>query len=406
MRKQKTRNFALIITLLLGLSLSSGAQENANPFEDLTSTLKEMERERPRPEAEIISRAEKAIGGDAWKQFSADQQIEVLNYALEAKMRQTDKDREKVIEYIDSLIDQHSFSGQLLAGMRIKKTEQALESYNSEDAMQYANAALDTEGLTAKQAGVVKILQARVYERMNQPVKALELAESALESFDQAFNQGEQNFSWDTMNNIKWAGALARDVVLDNAKAVMIFEKMEKYAGDSTYWSVPAQMEIALVARNKKEFEKASEIYEEIEKIEEGRHLGKVLPARAAMVFYDMDDKSRGKELMQSVITSEEVHHIQRYRTMLEIAQYYVDRGKYQEALDWLEENMVLPHQPEKSITTFKSTILYRMGQIYERMGDKEKAKEHYRKAMNVEGGEMRDRINARDALESILYFE
>ncbi|MFW6303721.1 MAG: hypothetical protein ACOC2L_03790, partial [Candidatus Sumerlaeota bacterium] len=176
MRKQKTRNFALIITLLLGLSLSSGAQENANPFEDLTSTLKEMERERPRPEAEIISRAEKAIGGDAWKQFSADQQIEVLNYALEAKMRQTDKDREKVIEYIDSLIDQHSFSGQLLAGMRIKKTEQALESYNSEDAMQYANAALDTEGLTAKQAGVVKILQARVYERMNQPVKALELA--------------------------------------------------------------------------------------------------------------------------------------------------------------------------------------------------------------------------------------
>jgi hypothetical protein len=46
------------------------------------------------------------------------------------------------------------------------------------------------------------------------------------------------------------------------------------------------------------------------------------------------------------------------------------------------------------------------MGQIEETRGRTSEAKVHYRKAMQLEDGEMRFRARARDALENIEYFE
>jgi hypothetical protein len=65
-----------------------------------------------------------------------------------------------------------------------------------------------------------------------------------------------------------------------------------------------------------------------------------------------------------------------------------------------------LPFEKPEERARFLTQAWYEMGQIEASRGRTTEAKVHYRKAMQLEDGEMRFRARARDALENIEYFE
>jgi hypothetical protein len=65
-----------------------------------------------------------------------------------------------------------------------------------------------------------------------------------------------------------------------------------------------------------------------------------------------------------------------------------------------------LPFDKAEDRARYLSQAWYEMGKIEESRSRTAEAKAHYRKAMELEGGEMRYRARARDGLESIEYFE
>jgi hypothetical protein len=83
-----------------------------------------------------------------------------------------------------------------------------------------------------------------------------------------------------------------------------------------------------------------------------------------------------------------------------------MEEGNRSEALQWYAKLEKLPFQKVEDRDRYLSQAWYEMGKIEESRGQTTKAKAHYRKVMELEGGEMRYRARARDALESIEYFE
>jgi len=74
--------------------------------------------------------------------------------------------------------------------------------------------------------------------------------------------------------------------------------------------------------------------------------------------------------------------------------------------LRWYAMLEALPFDKPEDRARFLTQAWYEMGQIEETRGRTTGAKAHYRRAMNLDAGEMRFRARARDALETIEYFE
>ena len=65
-----------------------------------------------------------------------------------------------------------------------------------------------------------------------------------------------------------------------------------------------------------------------------------------------------------------------------------------------------MPDTRQKDHLRYLTMAWFAMGKIEESRGRTEAAKVVYRKAMNLEGGDTSWRVRARDAIESIEYFE
>jgi tetratricopeptide (TPR) repeat protein len=114
----------------------------------------------------------------------------------------------------------------------------------------------------------------------------------------------------------------------------------------------------------------------------------------------------RGRKLLDSALMNEAVNGRERFNSLRNCAQRALARGQRDEALQWYAMLEKLPFVQAEERDRYLSQAWYEMGKIEESRGRIAQAKSLYRQAMERDGGEMRFRVRARDALESILYFE
>jgi tetratricopeptide (TPR) repeat protein len=206
------------------------------------------------------------------------------------------------------------------------------------------------------------------------------------------------------MDGLRRAFQLAREDFLDYKKSLFFCGKMLQYA-DSDYWRVPARLEMALTYRAMGDWDKAQKEYDVIAQGDE-RQRARMLVPQAEMVYFDFGDRQRGRKLLEAALRNEEVNDRERYGAVMDLASRALADGHRDEALRWYAMLETLPTEKPSERDSFVARAWYEMGRIEESLGRKAEAKALYRKAMNLEDGDMRYRVRARDALEDIEYFE
>ena len=193
-------------------------------------------------------------------------------------------------------------------------------------------------------------------------------------------------------------------IVLDYEKSLLFCDKLFQLA-DTDYWRVPARLERALTYRAMGDFEKAQAEYDAIAAADPRQRAAGILP-QAEMVYFDLRDEQRGRRLIAEGLGNEAITGRERFATLRKCAQQAIVQGRREEALRWYAMLEKLPFDKPDERARFLTQAWYEMGQIEETRGRSSEAKVHYRKAMQLEDGEMRFRARARDALENIEYFE
>lgn len=245
--------------------------------------------------------------------------------------------------------------------------------------------------------------EAELLAKQNMKVEALAKCEEAVADVDRAFGAG-QKLGRAAMEGLQRAAQLTLDDFLDYEKSLVFCDKILKY-GDSDYWRVPGHLQMAMTYRAMGDFEEAQKEYDAIASAEERYRSRSALP-QAEMVLYDMGDKQRGRALFTEALMNDQIHPRERYGALTRCAQRALAQGRRDEAIEWYALLEKLPNENADDRTSSLARVWYEMGKIEEQRGRIEQAKQLYRKAMELEGGEMRYRARARDALEDIDYFE
>ncbi|MCH5374632.1 MAG: hypothetical protein JJ992_11700 [Planctomycetes bacterium] len=245
--------------------------------------------------------------------------------------------------------------------------------------------------------------QAETLSRSNRKPEAMAKVQEAVAELDRAHAAGE-NIEWAGMNGLRFAARLARVDFMDYEKSLSFCDKMMSLA-DSDYWRVPARLEKAMNYRAMGDFGKAQEQYDAIAAADARQRSSALLP-QAEMVYFDMRDEQRGRKLIEDALRNESINGRERFGTLRNCAARAIAQGRREEALRWYAMLEELPFDKPQERARFLSQAWFEMGQIEESRGQTAQAKVHYRKAMELEDGEMRFRTRSRDALESIQYFE
>ena len=245
--------------------------------------------------------------------------------------------------------------------------------------------------------------EAESLARSKRNVEAMDKVEAAIVLVDRKVAAGE-SISWSGMNGFRFAAKLAREAFLDYKKALAFSEKQLRYT-DNDYWRVPARLEMAMTYRAMRDFKKAQQMYDTIAATDERYQANMAMP-QAEMVYFDMSDEEKGRELLESALQNADINPRERFGTIRKCATQAMTDGRREVALRWYALTEKMPIEKVEERARFLSQALYEMGRIEECRGRAAEAKSLYHKAMELEDGEMRYRARARDALESIEYFE
>jgi tetratricopeptide (TPR) repeat protein len=245
--------------------------------------------------------------------------------------------------------------------------------------------------------------EAEQLSRSNQKVEAMAKCEEAVAEIDRAHAAGE-SISWQGRNGLRFAARLAREDFLDYQKSFFFCDKLFELA-DTDYWRVPARLERAMTYRAMGEFKKAQREYDAIAAADQRQRASAVLP-QAEMVYFEMGDETRGRALIVEALMNKDIQGRERFNSLRKCAQEAMSKGHRDKAIEWYAMLEKLPFNKAEDRARYLSQAWYEMGKIEESRGRTVQAKAHYRKAMELEGGEMRYRARARDGLESIEYFE
>lgn len=245
--------------------------------------------------------------------------------------------------------------------------------------------------------------QAEQLSRSNQKQEALSKVEEAVIEIQRAHAAGEE-ISWQARNGLRFAARLAREDFLDYNKSFSFCDTLFEIA-DTDYWRVPARLERALTYRAIGDFGGAAAEYDAIASSDPRQRASGILP-RAEMVFFDMADHRRGKELITEALMNQKIQGRQRFATLIRCGKESLSNGLRQQAVDWYALAEKMPFNKLQDRDRFLSQAWCEMGKVEESRGRTQQAKHLYRNAMQLADGEMRYRVRARDALESIEYFE
>jgi len=245
--------------------------------------------------------------------------------------------------------------------------------------------------------------EAERLSRSNRKAEAMAKVEEAVAELDRAHAAGE-DISWQGMNGLRFAARLAREDFLDYRKAFSFCDKLFALA-DNDYWRVPARLERALTYRAMGDYAKARREYDAIAQADERQRTAAIIP-QAEMVYFDVRDEQRGRKMMVEALMSKAIQGRERFNSLRQCARRAISEGDRNTAVQWYAMAETLPFEKPEERARFLSEAWYEMGQIEESRGRTAEAKTLFRQAMQLNDGEMRYRTRARDALESIEYFE
>jgi len=233
--------------------------------------------------------------------------------------------------------------------------------------------------------------------------KALAKVEAAVQELDAAAAAGGE-IGRSAFEGLKWAAQRAREDLGDNEKSLFLCRKMIGYGGRGNR-KLDAQLEMALTYRAMRDFKKAQQLYDALA-AESPRYNSAVLLPVAVMTFVEMGDKQRGRKLLEDALMNEDISNLGRYRVVTDLAKRALSEGRRAEAIAWYAKIEKMPDDKPQFHLRYLTIAWYEMGRIEESFGRTKAAKALYRKAMDLEGGDISWRVRARNAIESIEYFE
>jgi tetratricopeptide (TPR) repeat protein len=245
--------------------------------------------------------------------------------------------------------------------------------------------------------------EAERLSRTHRKEEAMAKCEQAAAELDRLRTAGE-DVPWQGMNGLRFAARLAREDFLDYKKSFFFCDKLFELA-DTDYWRVPARLERALTCRAMGDYQKAQQEYDAIAAADERQRTSGIMP-QAEMVYFDLRDEERGRRLMIQALMNKDINGRERFNALRRCVQQAMSEGDRAEAIHWYASLESMPFAKPEERARFLSEAWYEMGRIEESRGRTAEAKELYRRAMELKDGEMRYRTRARDALESIEYFE
>ena len=244
--------------------------------------------------------------------------------------------------------------------------------------------------------------EAQKLARQNRNNEALTKAEEAVEAVRQAAAAGE-TIGRRGFEALQWTAQLLRKDFLEYDRSIELCRETMEYA-DGEYWQMPALLEMAATYRAMEKYDKAAQCYDRIAAMEERYQANMLLPG-AEMVYFELGEKERGRTLLEEALMNPAIHPRTRYGALSQYADRALRHGRMDEALQWYAMLEKIP-MDEKERNRYLARVWYEMGRIEEYRGGTAEARKLYRRAMNLDGGEMRYRTRARDALEGIEYFE
>ncbi len=245
--------------------------------------------------------------------------------------------------------------------------------------------------------------EAEHLSRRGQKTEAMSKVEEAVAEIDRMRAAGK-DIGWQSTNGLRFAARLAREDFLDYEKSLSFSNKLFELA-DTDYWRVPARLDRATTYRAMGDLGKAQREYDLIAAADERQRCRMLVP-EAEMVYFDMADRTKGRALLEAAVRNGAVNWRERFNAVTNCARRAIIAGEGEEALRWYRMLEKTPLDNERDRARCLSQAWYEMGKIEEARGRTNEAKALYRKAMELDQGEMRYRVRARDALEGIEYFE
>jgi len=361
-------------------------------FDETRKRLRDLEKAKPLPAAELLRTAEAGLalpGLDAW------QRSELIDFAEKAV--RAEKGNPGVASYLAAVVqtapagDADDLAELLLRLARVQEPAEALKTCDRLAAIPTAG-----PGLQA----TARLQQMRIHDRNRRTAEALAALEQAL-PLSEAAATAAWKFRWDTLDNLRWGAGFARRQQLiplaERAIAALTA------AGDAG-WATNAKLELAAVRADQKRFAEAEALYDEVAKVDERRAREVLLP-RALLIYRTMGDTARGLPLLKQVLATEGIEARLRYDVLFDEGRRTLARGDRDGAIAWLAQVESLPAKPADQARAW-SRALVELGQIAESRADTATAKQHYHRALDLTDGDIGARLRAREALESIRYFE
>ncbi len=232
---------------------------------------------------------------------------------------------------------------------------------------------------------------------------AMAKIEQAVKALDAGVADGEE-VPGNLYRDLQWAAEKAREDMLAHEKSLAYARRMIKY-DETGRRKRDARLQMAATYRAMKKYDKARELYDAIvaDNPDDKEYIA--LP-RAEMVYLEIGDKKRGRKLLDAALMNKEVWGIARYRFAMGLAERALFQGRREAALAWYGLIEKMPDEKPRDHKRHVTRAWYEMGKIQESFGRTDAAKALYRKARDLEGGDMGYRVRARDAIESIEYFE
>ena len=233
------------------------------------------------------------------------------------------------------------------------------------------------------------------------------ITKAALPKVDEAVAEldtvlaAKQRVSRRSFEGLFWAAAGARDDLMDFEKSLALYQKILDYR-DRGQWDRNAKLGMARTYRAMRQFDKAKALYDAVAVENEAETL---LPV-AEMTLVDLGQTDKGLKLYEAALMNEKIHPAVRYRTAFDLAARALREGKRDEALAWYAKVEAMPCSSDRDRMRYLPMAWIAMGQVEQSRGALDKAKALYAKARDLEGGEMRYRVEARGAIENIEYFE
>ncbi len=356
------------------------------------------ERAKPFPAKDMEQAARDAWNWEGKDTYSSRDKRDIVSGFIKAVTGAAKP--EEAIKALETVVEKDEFGSEMKSLFLLEMGQQALKAQDQAGMKKIIQGMVEDETLSLDDRIMGMLRLAQALDREGKTEEALEWGLKALEKLKET---KPSNISWEVNNNMKWIGSVARDKLLKYDTAMDVFNTMLEL-NTSDYWKIPFNIEIAMVYRRMKEYEKAEALYQEAAKNE--RYKPRIEIPRAEMYLYNMKDWEKGEPLFVEMLNDTDINGIERYRAVYKLADHLKAQREYDKAAEWILKIPGLPNSRKKDIAKETAKAYLEVGQIRQIQNRIEDAKEMFRKARDTEGGDTRARVTARDTLEDIEYFE